>query len=279
MPTLQRTSPLADFSTSVASTAAALRLNTETLFSSSKVSIPVAASREASELRDTLKSFQQLGVERAVLKLSFLWHESVADIFPHLVAESFAHAAVSAPALVDDISARARSVAIALASPCVAVDLICSRFARGKAPVHVDYGEFLLPGRPELDPSHVKALSFVMPYVGEGTEYLAHHRGLVENSLSEAIRIHNNSILGIGRDVEESAAVSRLQWLSTPSDSFTLHRNGLSIHRAPSSRDFRLLLAIDACVSPGALERPLDAVREKVLRNVRLIRGHRSALR
>ena len=174
---------------------------------------------------------------------------------------------------------RTEEIAKALATPCVAVDLICSRFTRGMSPVHVDYGEFLAPGRPERSASHVKALSFVMPYVGQGTEYLVHDKGLVKRHLFEAIKQRNNSVVGIGRELEDCPEASQLSWVSTPDRSFTIHRNGLSIHRAPGSRDFRLLLAVDACVTPNELTNPLDGVREKVLRNVRLIRGHRSALR
>lgn len=255
-----------------------LRTSSAELFQSVKTSVSPAVSREAREVRDTLKGLLSSESERAVMKLSFLWHEDVADLFPHLVAESFAHAGLSVPTLVGDMMVRAQGVANALHSPYVSVDLLCSRFAKGMAPVHVDYGEFLAEGRSDTSPKHPRALSFVMPYVGSGTEYLLHSRDLVERSLHGAIKRSNNSVVGIGKDLDECPEAAGLSWVSTPENSFTIHRNGLSIHRAPSSRDFRLLLAVDACIPAEKVARPLNAVRDKVIHNVRLIRGHRAQL-
>jgi hypothetical protein len=256
-----------------------LRAAPEALFATQDARWTSLVAQEAKDLRDTLKSFQQQGVERAVLKLAFVWHEDVADLFPHLVAETFAHVGVSAPALVADMNMRSQAVAEALKSPFVSVDLICSRFSPGMAPVHVDYGEYLVPGRAELSAGHVRALSFVMPYVGKGTEYLVHQRSLAEEVLGESIKRSNNSVLGINQDIACCPEAVGLSWVSTPAKSFSFHRNGLSIHRAPSSSSFRLLLAIDACVAPEKLGRPLDMLRDKMLRNMSLIKSHRSLLR
>jgi hypothetical protein len=214
-----------------------------------------------------------------VLKLAFLWHEEIADLFPHLVEETFAHAGVSASTLVRDMTERAENVATALGSPCVAVDLLCSRFTRNRSPIHVDYGEYVVARGPELNPEHVRSLSFVMPYVGRGTEYLVHSRDLVEGPLIEGIKRRNNTVLGINEEFERCSELEERRWISTPSDSFAFHRNGLCLHRAPSSSDFRLLLAIDACLPAEKVARPLQSLRDALMRNVSLIRGHRSLLR
>ena len=68
---VQQRSSHVDFTKSVTSTVEDLRGNPETLFSSGAVAFTPAVSRESKELRDALKGFQQLGVERSVLKLSF----------------------------------------------------------------------------------------------------------------------------------------------------------------------------------------------------------------
>jgi hypothetical protein len=275
----QRRSPQVDFAKVVVNTASDLRVSPEALFLTGAAFRSPQVSREAREVRNTLKALQQDGVERSVLKLAFFWHEEVADLFPHLVEETFAQAGVYAPNFVRDITERAQNVAVALGSPFAAVDLLCSRFTRNMAPIHVDYGEYVVARGPELKAEHVRALSFVMPYVGKGTEYLVHSRDLVEGPLMEGIQRHNNTVLGINEEFEGCPEAARAGWVSTPSDSFAFHRNGLCLHRAPSSSDFRLLLAIDACLPPEKVARPLDTLRETLMRNISRIRGHRSLLR
>lgn len=279
MQSFQKKSPHLDFAKAVVDTASQLRADPDTLFASGVAYRSPHVTREARELRDTLKALQQEGVERAVLKLAFLWHEEIADLFPHLVEETFAQTGVSAPTLVRDMTERAENVATALGSPCVAVDLLCSRFTRNSAPIHVDYGEYVVAGGPELNVAHLRALSFVMPYVGRGTEYLVHSRDLVEGPLMEGIKRRNNTVLGINEEFAGYTEATKAHWVSTPSDSFAFHRNGLCLHRAPSSTDFRLLLAIDACLPSEKVARPLQSLREALMRNISLIRGHRSLLR
>lgn len=275
----ERRPPHVDFAKAAVETASRLRACPVTLFAAGAAPRSSQVGREARELRDSLKSLQQDGVERAVLKLAFIWHEEIADLFPHLVEETFAHAGVSAPTLVRDMTDRAENVATAIGSRCVAVDLLCSRFARNSAPIHVDYGEYVVGRGPELGAEHVRALSFVMPYVGRGTEYLIHSREVVEGPLMESIKRGNNTVLGINQEFQRCPEAVGGEWVSTPSDSFTFHRNGLCLHRAPSSSDFRLLLAIDACLPPEKIARPLDSLRNTLMRNISLIRGHRSLLR
>lgn len=279
MQSFQRRSPQVDFANAVVDIASQLRASSDTLFATGGAHRSPQVSREARELRDTLKALQQEGVERSVFKLAFLWHEEISDLFPHLVEETFAQAGVSAPTLVRDMTDRAHSVATALGSPFVAVDLLCSRFTRNSAPIHVDYGEYVVAGGPELKAGHVRALSFVMPYVGRGTEYLVHARELVEGPLMEGIKRRNNTVLGINEEFGNCSEAAKAQWVSTSTDSFSFHRNGLCLHRAPSSSDFRLLLAIDACLPAEKVARPLDSLRETLMRNISRIRGHRSLLR
>ena len=279
MQSFQRRSHQVEFAKAVVDTAADLRKSPDALFSTGTAFRSPQVGREARELRDTLKALQQEGVERSVLKLAFLWHEEIADLFPHLVEETFAHAGVSAPTLVRDMTERAQDVATALGSPFVAVDLLCSRFARNTAPIHVDYGEYVTGGGAELSADHVRSLSFVMPYVGRGTEYLVHSRDLVQGPLLGGIKRRNNTVLGINEEFERCPEAARAHWVSTPSGSFAFHRNGLCLHRAPSSSDFRLLLAIDACLPAEKVAHPLQSLREALMRNVSRIRGHRSLLR
>lgn len=279
MQSFQRRSPKVDFAKAVVDTASHLRADPDTLFAAGVVHRSPQVNREARELRDALKALQQQGVERSVLKLAFLLHEEISDLFPHLVEETFAQAGVSAPTLVRDMTDRAHHVATALGSPFVAVDLLCSRFTRNSAPIHVDYGEYVVNRGPELKADHLRALSFVMPYVGRGTEYLVHSRELVEESLLEGIKRRNNTVLGINEEFARCSEAAKPHWVSTSSDSFAFHRNGLCLHRAPSSSDFRLLLAIDACLPPEKVARPLDTLRETLMRNISRIRGHRSLLR
>lgn len=275
----QRRSPQVDFAKAVVDTATQLRAAPHTLFASGAAHRSPQVTREARELRDTLKALQQEGVERSVFKLAFLWHEDIADLFPHLVEETFAQTGVSAPTLVRDMTERAQNVATALRSPFVAVDLLCSRFTRNSAPIHVDYGEYIVAGGPELNAEHLRSLSFVMPYIGRGTEYLVHSRDLVEGPLREGIKRRNNTVLGINEEFERCPEAAGAHWVSTPSDSFAFHRNGLCLHRAPSSSDFRLLLAIDACLPQEKVARPLESLRDALMRNISRIRGHRSLLR
>jgi len=95
----------------------------------------------------------------------------------------------------------------------------------------------------------------------------------------EGIKRRNNTVLGINEEFAGCPEAAKQHWVSTPSDSFTFHRNGLCLHRAPSSADFRLLLAIDACLPAEKVARPLQSLREALMRNISLIRGHRSLLR
>jgi hypothetical protein len=177
--------------------------------------------------------------------------------------------------LAMDMQGRARSFAKALGVSCVSIDLLCSRFRGDAAPIHVDYGEILKhadAGAASPLDDH-RAFSFIMPYIGEGTQYLPHPRSLTEQRLREAIISSGHSKGGLSDALTGHIDISPGAWVSTSSTSYTIHRNGLAIHRSPSSESCRLVLAIDACISTADKERPLQGIRERIIRNHRVVRA------
>ena len=264
------------FGTSVAQAVELLRADTHKLYASGDVVVSRDARREAIELRDAMQALQPQEVPQAVMKLSFLWHQDVAHLFEDIVQEGCSYVGVLPKALISDMAKRAENFASAIGSPYVLADLLCSRFAKGSAPVHVDYGEFLKADASVLDTPDKRALSLVMPYVGEGTEYLGHPRELVEGELRPCVIKENRSVIGIEHLIAGHPLAEGCAWHATSSAMYSIHKNGLSIHRAPVSEEFRLLLALDACVVGNKIENPIREVRERVMKNWSLVRGLRS---
>jgi len=264
------------FASSVARTVNTLHAEPHTLYASARVEVSSVVRQEAVELRDAMQSLQHQEVPRAVLKLSFLWHQDVAHLFEEIVQEGCSYVGVIPKELIRDMGKRAEGFAAAIGSSYVIADLLCSRFAKGSAPVHVDYGEFLKPEASVISTQDQRALSFVMPYVGAGTEYLGHHRELVEGELRPSIIKENTTALGIEHLLVRHPLAETCTWESTNGATYSVHKNGLCIHRAPASTDFRLLLALDACVPGGKIGHPITEVRDRVIRNIRTIRGLRA---
>lgn len=266
------------FATSVGHTVRQLAADPQKLFASGEFEVSSAVQRDAVEVRDSMQSLQRQDTSRAVLKLSFLWHQDVAHLFDEIVQEGCSYLGVIPKALIRDMGKRAEGFSSAIGSPYVIADLLCSRFATGSAPVHVDYGEFLKSDETVLRKHDARAFSLVMPYVGQGTEYLHHPRELVEGELRCKIIKENASVLGIEHVLAHHPLAQECTWQATTSTTYSVHKNGLSIHRAPASKEFRLLLALDACVPGGKLGDPIAEVRNRVIKNIRTVRGLRSQL-
>jgi hypothetical protein len=250
-----------------------LRANRERLFITGEARIAPSADRDVREFRDTVQALLPPCGDRTIFKLGFVWHEQHADIFCDTVQESLSRLGMCGRYLANDIQGRARSFVRAIGASCVSVDLLCSRFSEGMSPVHVDYPEFLkvkedASGSPLTD--H-RAFAFVMPYVGGGTEYLQHPRALVENLLRHEIIAKGTSPNGISDLLSGSGELNTYEWSSVPPRAYSIHRNGLAIHRSPSSEDLRVVLAIDACVSNETRVRPLQGIREKIIHNQRAL--------
>ena len=241
--------------------------------------LPTSAARESIQLRDAFQSLLDPTTDRSLVKMGFLWHKEYADIFCDTVVESLSRAGVVAHNLAIDIQGRARSFAKALGVSCVSIDLLCSRFRGDAAPVHVDYGELLQQGDDGSSSplNDHRAFSFIMPYSGEGTQYLSHPRSLTERRLREAIISSGQSKDALSQFLSEQMDMASAEWISTSSTSYTIHRNGLAIHRSPSSDDCRLVLAIDGCVPATAFGNPLLCIRERIIRNERAVRALRAA--
>lgn len=266
------------FGASVAHTVRRLTGDPQKLSASGDAAVSSEARREAVELRDVMQSLQNQGDERSVLKLSFLWHQDVANLFEDIVQEGCSYVGVNPRALIRDMATRAEVFAAAIGSRYVIADLLCSRFRADSAPVHVDYPEFLKADESVLRMPDRRALSFVMPYVGQGTQYLEHPRELVEGDLRPYVIKESSSVLGIEHRISRHPLAAGCSWRSTSDSTYSIHKNGLSIHRAPASDDFRLLLALDACVSGNTMGDPITEVRDRVFRNIRVIRGAQSKI-
>jgi hypothetical protein len=267
------------FGISVAETVEKLRADAQKLYASGDAIVSPTARREAVELRDAMQALQHQEVARTVLKLSFLWHQDVAHLFEDIVQEGCSLMGVLPKVLIRDMAKRAEGFASAIGSPYVVADLLCARFTKDSAPVHVDYGEFLKVEESVLRTPDRRALSLVMPYVGEGTEYLHHSRELVEGELRPYVIKENTSVFGIERIISHHPLAQGCEWHPTSGATYSVHKNGLSIHRAPASKEFRLLLALDACVVGNKIVDPIREVRDRVIKNIRLVGGLRSKLR